>query len=155
MDVLYRKNNNAVLDFFLTQGRSRYGEPIEKKEFKKLIRRLRDGYVVWYAPDQDYGTKNAVFAPFFGLSAATVTGTSTIAKITGAKVLMIHHYRENEGRHYRIEILPVNDFPSGNDIADATKINALIEEGIRSAPEQYMWVHRRFKNRPPGEAKIY
>lgn len=155
MDVVYRKNNNPVLDYYLTKARSRYGDPIEKKELKKLIRRLKSGHVVWYAPDQDYGSKNAVFVPFFGVQTATITATSTIAKITKASVFMIRHYREDKGRHYRIEIVPVSEFPSDNLEEDTTRINGLIEEGIRKAPEQYMWVHRRFKHRPDGEKFLY
>jgi KDO2-lipid IV(A) lauroyltransferase len=110
---------------------------------------------VWYAPDQDYGIKHSIFAPFFGIPAATVPGTARFAALGDAQVMTFMHYRETNG-HYRIEIsAPLENFPSGDDLVDSTRVNQIIEDMIRKQPDQYLWVHRRFKTRPEGEKSVY
>ena len=153
---VYRPNNNPVLEHMISRGRGGSGAGatvkayIDRKDVRGMIRALKRGDTVWYAPDQDYGLQNAVFAPFFGVPAATITATSRLAKMTGARVLTISHFRLPGGR-YRISVgEPLNDFPSGDELADTTRINALIEAEVRKAPEQYLWVHRRFKHQPDG-----
>ncbi|MBZ2190291.1 LpxL/LpxP family Kdo(2)-lipid IV(A) lauroyl/palmitoleoyl acyltransferase [Alcanivorax sp. JB21] len=153
---VYRPNNNPVLERMISRGRGGRGTDatvkayIDRKDIRGMVRALRRGDTVWYAPDQDYGLQHAVFAPFFGVPAATITATSRLARMTGARVLTISHFRLPGGR-YRISVgEPLADFPSGDELADTARINALIEAEVRKAPEQYLWVHRRFKHQPDG-----
>ncbi|WP_370277025.1 LpxL/LpxP family Kdo(2)-lipid IV(A) lauroyl/palmitoleoyl acyltransferase [Pontibacterium sp.] len=152
LDGMYRANNNPVLDQIGRKGRARFFETaIERRDIRQLIKRLKQGKTVWYAPDQDFGRKNTVFAPFFGISAATLTATSRIVKMTGVPVLFISQHR-NPDNTYTIRIAPpLTDFPSGNDAQDATRLNLELEKIVRTNPSQYMWVHRRFKTQPDGK----
>jgi len=155
-DVLYRKNKNLLLDYKITEARETFaGSAIVRSDTRQLIRNLREGRVVWYAPDQDYGAHHSVFAPFFGVNAATITGTAKIAQLGKAAVVPLAHFRDENG-HYHIIIKPaLENYPSGDDVADAARINRIIEDAVREHPEQYLWVHRRFKTRPPGEPSLY
>ena len=155
-DVLYRPDKNPLLSYKIAQAREKFAtSAIARDDTRQLIRNLRKGNSVWYAPDQDYGLKHGVFAPFFGINAATITGTSRIAQMGKAVVIPMSHYRNEQG-HYEIEFYPALDnFPSGDDVADATRTNAIIEAVIRKQPDQYLWVHRRFKTRPPDEPSFY
>ena len=156
-DMLYRKDPNPVLAYKLIAARESFaGSAILRSDTRQLIKNLRQGNVVWYAPDQDFGPKYSVFAPFFGVDAATVTGTARIAQLGKAVVLPFGHYRDDATGHYQIVIeAPLQNFPVGDDVVDATRINHEIEKVIARQPDQYLWVHRRFKTRPPGEANIY
>nr|MCH9784560.1 lysophospholipid acyltransferase family protein [Gammaproteobacteria bacterium] len=128
---------------------------VDRNDIRQTVRLLRRGEVVWYAPDQDYGTAHAVFVPFFGVPAATITATSRIARMGKAKVIPCAHYRLPGGR-YEIEFgAPLEDFPCGDDEADTTRINRTIEHYVRKHPEQYLWVHKRFKHQPPGQDHPY
>ena len=111
---------------------------------------------MWYSPDQDFGREVSVFAPFFGIPAASIKLTAKIARMTGAPVMPLMFHRNPDDRTYTLEYLPpLENFPSGDDVADAAQVNAFIEQAIRRHPEQYLWLHRRFKTRPPGEASFY
>lgn len=155
-DVLYRADPNPLIAHFIAKARNRVNaNAIHRNDTKQLIKNLRQGHTVWYAPDQNYNIKHSIFAPFFGIPAATIVATSRIAKLSKCAVIPFFCYREAGGR-YRLEILPALDnFPTDDDLADATRINLIIETAIRKAPEQYLWVHRRFKSRPPGEPSLY
>lgn len=155
-DFLYRKDPNPLLAYYLTRMREKYiNTAIVRKNARLLVKRLRQGQTVWYAPDQDYGIKQGIFAPFFGIPAATVTATAKLAELGNAQVMPFIHYR-NECGHYEVIIQPpLEGFPSGNALADATRINRVIEAAIRRQPGQYLWVHRRFKTRPAGEPDVY
>ena len=155
-DVLYRPDPNPLMAYAIMKARSRVNDnAIHRRDTRQLIKNLRKGIIVWYAPDQDYGRDQSVFAPFFGIPAATVVATSRIAKISGCAVIPFFCFREPHG-HYRIEIQPALDnFPTDDDLADATRINKIIEDAVRQAPDQYLWVHRRFKTRPIGEPGFY
>jgi len=157
MDVIYRKNNDPVFEHVITTGRQRVFENVlERGDMRSIIRKLREGRVIWYSPDQDFGHRQSVFAPFFGVTASTLTTTAQLARMGRANVCCVFHYRNPATHQYRIVFKPVPaEFPTGDDVADATLINRLIEAGIREQPEQYMWVHRRFKTRPDGEASVY
>jgi len=156
VDFLYRQDPNPLLAYMLIKARKNYyGEAIITVETRKLVNNLRAGHTVWYAPDQDYGIKHSIFAPFFGIPAATVPGTAHFAKLGNAVVIPFFHYRDDNG-HYRIELkAPPANFPSGDDLADASLINQYFEQAIRTKPEQYLWVHRRFKTRPEGQQGFY
>ena len=155
VDTVYRKHKNPVMAYQVTKARDQFGDSILRSDMGKLVKTLRRGNLAWYAPDQDYGAKHSVFAPFFGQQAATVTGSARIAKVSRSALLPFSHYRDERG-HYRVVIKPaLENFPSGDDIADATVVNQHIEAAIAECPEQYLWVHRRFKTRPKGEPRPY
>jgi KDO2-lipid IV(A) lauroyltransferase len=154
--ALYRSDPNPLMSYAIATARSRVNEgAIQRNDTRKLIRKLRQGHIVWYAPDQDYQSAQSVFAPFFGIPASTVIATMRIAKMSDAAVIPFFCYREPKGR-FRLEIQPpLDNFPSGDDLVDATRVNRVIENAVRVAPGQYLWVHRRFKTRPEGEASFY
>lgn len=155
-DILYRRDPNPLMAWALVRARSRFnGDSIVSVETRKLVRHLQAGRTVWYAPDQDYGRKHSLFAPWFGVSAATVPGTGHFARLGNARVVFFSHYRD-ANNHYHITLTPAAaTFPSGDDARDCAYINAQFEAMIRRAPAQYLWVHRRFKTRPPGAPDIY
>lgn len=157
LDVMYRANKNELLEYLMTSGRGRlFSNEIERGDVRQVIRNLKAGHIVWYGPDQDYGPRNSVFVPFFGVPAATTTATSRIAKIAGAPVVPFTHYRVGNNTRYRILIFPPwEDFPSGVPEQDAKRINEFVEACVKERPEQYWWFHRRFKTRPPGEPGVY
>ena len=121
-----------------------------------MLSSLKQGNAVWYAPDQDFGALHSVFAPFMGITCATLTAPARLAKMSGAPVVPFFPQRLDDGSGYRLLLLPaLENFPSQDDVADATRINAVIETAVRRAPEQYLWLHRRFKTRPANEAPLY
>ncbi len=155
-DLLYRKDPNPLLAYALIKAREQYlGSAIVFSDTRQLIKNLRQKHVVWYAPDQDYGKDNSVFAPFFGIQAATIVATARIAQLGRATVVPYAHYREDNGHYKLVFGAPLDNFPCGDDVADATRINSIIEAMVRIKPDQYLWVHRRFKTRPPGEPGFY
>ncbi len=159
IDGMYRPHKNPVYDYLQRRGRvSRNADSrvYPRKDVRGVMRALRAGRVIWYAPDQDYGPKQSVFAPFFGVTAASVTATARFAQGGRAAVLPFTHVRLDDGTGYRVVVHPpLANFPEGDDLADAARINRLVEQFIRDAPEQYLWAHRRFKTRPPGEPSLY
>ncbi|MYL23238.1 LpxL/LpxP family Kdo(2)-lipid IV(A) lauroyl/palmitoleoyl acyltransferase [Halomonas alkaliantarctica] len=156
-DAVYRPHNNPLFDRFMRRARQRnFGQLIDRYDLRTAVRRIKAGHSVWYSPDQDFGREASVFAPFFGQQAATIKLTMKIARLTGAPVVPLMFHRNPDNRTYTVEWLPaLDDFPSGDDVRDATRINAFIEQAIRTHPEQYLWLHRRFKTRPEGEEKLY
>lgn len=156
LDVMYRPVANELMEYFMQRGRAqRYGAVIARKDTRGAVRRLREGHVLWYAADQDFGPHHSVFAPFFGVPAATVTAGSRFARLGRARVVFVSHFREAEPGHYRLRFQALPGLPSPDEVADATRMNAVIEREIRRDPAQYMWLHRRFKTRPPGEEGVY
>ena len=155
-DVMYRRNKNQLMEATMRAGRVRnFPNAIERSDVRSVIKALKSGHVVWYGPDQDYGRKHSVFAPFFGIETASITATARIAKITGAPVVIFQHRRTDDNR-YVIELSePLKHYPTGDEREDAARINQLVEDAILKAPDQYWWVHRRFKTRPPGESRPY
>ncbi len=152
-DVMQRDHNNPLLNAFMTRARERhYGAALSAKDLRGLLRRLRENRMVWYATDQDYGRKGIVFAPFFGIDTASITATSRIAERSGCTVLPFSHFRRSDAVGYDIYFHPpLENFPSADDLADATLVNATIEREVRRFPEQYLWMHRRFKTRPSAD----
>jgi KDO2-lipid IV(A) lauroyltransferase len=154
--ITYRKDDNPLFNYFMVKGRERFVEQtIARKDMRGLLRAFKRGKSIWYAPDQDYGRKVSVFAPFFGVAAATVTMTSKLAVSGNALVLPVSFYRDNDDRTIVVKFEAPLDVPSGDDIADATTINQWLETTIRRHPEQYLWMHKRFKTRPEGEPSLY
>ena len=156
-DVVYRPHDNPVFEDFMTCARRGiFGAAIDRHDLRGVVRRIKSGHAVWYSPDQDFGREVSVFAPFFGIPAASIKLTAKIARMTGAPVMPLMFHRNPDDRTYTLEYLPpLENFPSGDDVADAAQVNAFIEQAIRRHPEQYLWLHRRFKTRPPGEASFY
>ncbi|SHE37531.1 KDO2-lipid IV(A) lauroyltransferase [Modicisalibacter ilicicola DSM 19980] len=156
-DVVYRPHDNPLFERFMTRARSRiFGQAIDRYDLRGVVRRIKAGHAVWYSPDQDFGREASVFAPFFGVEAATIKLTAKIARMTGAPVMPLIFHRNSDDRTYTLEYLPaLEHFPSGDEVSDAARINAVIEAAIRRHPEQYLWLHRRFKTRPSGEPGVY
>ncbi len=157
LTFMYRQHKNKLFEWFQRKSRERQSDGmIERKEVRKTIKALRNKKPIWYAADQDYGRKHSIFAPFFGLSTATITATSDFSKLGKAVVIPFFTYRKKDASGYIIELLaPIENYPSDNSIKDATRVNQIFENAIKKAPEQYLWAHRRFKTRPEGEANLY
>jgi len=144
--VVYHPHENPVIDHLMSSRRYAHGDGIiQRGDLRNMLLSLRRNAIIWYAPDQAYVRKGWVAAPFFGNPAPTNTATSRIAQSTGAAVIPFFVKRLPNGR-YRLRILPpLDNFPSGDHEADAARVNAVLEEGIREAPAQYLWSHDRFK----------
>ncbi len=159
LDAMYRPHKSPVYEYVQSKGRlarSPGSVVYPRKDVRGVTRALRRGRVLWYAPDQDYGPRQSVFAPFFGIEAASVTATARLARMGGARVLPFSHFRRADDSGYDVTVHPpLEDFPGGDERADAARINALVESFVRRHPAQYLWAHRRFKTRPPGEASPY
>lgn len=147
INVMYRPSKNPVLARFLERRRGRQTKrAIPRDEIRILVGALSDNEIVWYAADQAYRKKGARMVPFFNIPAATNPATSRLARMTGAAILPYFAERLPGGKGYRISIQPaLDDFPSADAAADALRLNGLIEAQVRRAPEQYLWIHRRFK----------
>lgn len=156
-DVMYRYNKNPAWQWLQITGRQRYFEGVvEREEIRLALKRLRAGRAIWYAIDQDYGRKHSVFAPFFGVPAATIVATSRFARLNHSPVLFMTTSRDLVRQRWSITFHPViSDFPGTNDQEDASRLNAHIESFIREQPAQYLWMHRRFKTRPDDERGFY
>lgn len=154
VDITYRdQDKNVAFNHVMNQSRQRHFKHlIEKREMRKMVRNLKKGEVVWYAPDQDFGRKGSVFAPFFGVETATITTIGKLVKVTGAKVLFFSHFRYGWGKdtQYVGTVLdPFNDGFNDDDVNNATLLNKSLEDVLRAEdPAQYFWVHKRFKTRP-------
>ena len=159
IDGMYRPHKNAVYDYLQSKGRRKRdagGRVFPRKDVRGMFKALRQGRIIWYAPDQDYGPKQSVFATFFGVPAASVTATARFARMGNAAVLPFSHVRLPGSRGYRVVVHPpLENFPTGDDVADAETINRLVEQFVELQPDQYIWVHRRFKTRPEGAERIY
>jgi KDO2-lipid IV(A) lauroyltransferase len=151
--VTYRSHRNPLFDAFMLRGRLRNCNGVfDRKDLRGAFRHLKQNKLLWYAPDQDYGPEQAVYAPFFGQLAASITAGSRFAAFNGSPALVVSHRRDNATQRYILEALPIPaSFPSGDDAADIALINRMLEQEIRKAPAQYLWMHKRFKTRPGGK----
>lgn len=156
---VYSRQRSELLNEMLLKSRSRFNQPVlfsRQEGLRGIIRELRKGTPFFYLPDLDYGPRDAVFVPFFGVLAATITGLSRIAKITDAVVLPAIARQLPNGAGYEMKIYPAwENFPTDDIIADTARMNEFIEARVREMPEQYLWTHKRFKTRPEGEASFY
>ncbi len=159
IDGMYRPHKNPVYDYVQRKGRERHNDSsqvLTRDDVRGMIRNLKKGRAIWYAPDQDYGPKQSVFAPFFGIEAASVTATAKFARLGKARVVPFVQTRLPGNRGYKVTIYPaLEDFPRGDDREDTTTVNRFIEARIMEQPAQYLWAHRRFKTRPTGEPPLY
>ena len=156
---MYRPHKNPLFDYVQRLGRERHNLDslaVERDDVRGMLKLLRSGRAIWYAPDQDYGAKQSIFVPLFGIQAATVTATTKFARLGKALVVPFTQERLADGSGYRLVIHPpLEDFPGETEEADCIRINQWVESALRACPEQYLWAHRRFKSRPPGEPKLY
>jgi KDO2-lipid IV(A) lauroyltransferase len=159
IDGMYRQHDNALFDFVQRRGRERHNldaTAIEREDVRAMIKVLRAGRAIWYAPDQDYGRKQSIFLPLFGIQAATVTATSKFARLGRARVVPFTQERLADGSGYKLVIHPpLDNFPGESEEADCLRINQWVEQAITACPEQYLWAHRRYKTRPEGEPRLY
>jgi KDO2-lipid IV(A) lauroyltransferase len=159
---VYQRSRNPVFDQLTRAGRGRFGNVLveRKSDAKRLIREMKKGAILYYLPDQDPGIqwdpRRAVFVPFFGLEAATWATLARLASITNALVLPCATKLLAAGNGFEINFgPPLDNFPSGDPALDATHMNHAIEKLVRDMPDQYFWVHRRFKTQPPGGKDYY
>jgi len=155
--TLYATQPNAALDEWMRQGRARFGDvtPIARAAGPKpILRALREGRMLYLLPDMDLGPRESVFVPFFGVSTATVPSLARFAKLGHARVVPVVTRMTRQG--YEARVYPAwDDYPGDDPVADTARMNRELEGYIRAMPEQYYWVHRRFKTRPPGEPGLY
>lgn len=158
IDGFYRPHKNPVYDYVQRKGRERHNDQstaIPRKDVRGIIRALRNGRVINYMTDQDYGRQHSEFLPFFNIPAATVTAPSHYVRTGRARAIPYITGRNADDSGYYIRIYPPLDIGHGDDLDDAIRINTFIENRIRENPGQYLWAHRRFKTRPDGERDFY
>lgn len=159
MVSIYSRQNNEVFNAVLLAGRKRFGEPTllaRQHGVRPALRAMQAGRPFYYLPDMDYGQRDTIFVPFFGVNAATITGVSRLARLAGARVLPCVTRMWPGGEGYSVRFLPAwENYPGASIEADTRRMNAFVEEQVREMPEQYLWVHKRFKTRPPGERSWY
>ncbi len=154
---VFKKAHNPLFNAIMVRYRSKFGDAlIENKNVRGIIRGLKNGHATWFAPDQDFADQDIVFTPYLGGIASTLTATAKLAKITGAAVVPFYPVRLDNGKGYKLIVLPaLENFPSGNIEADSAIVNKTIEGMVYNNPEQYLWLHKRFKNQPAGLNNIY
>jgi len=157
LQVMYKPARNLLINIMMVRGREQQAHRLFKhRDIRSFVRGLQENVPSWYAPDQDFGLKQSVFADFFGVPTATLTVTARIAAKTGAAVVPYFPIRLDNGEGIDIRILPAwKNYPSGDDVVDAQRVNTTIEKVVRKYPAQYLWMHRRFKTRPKGHPPIY
>lgn len=156
---MYANQKNRYLTELLLKKRARFRNQhlySRQQGLRPILKGMREGKPFVYPPDQDQGVKDGAFIPFFGVPAATMTSLPRIAQMTGAKVVPGITRLLPGGEGYVLTFYPAwENYPSGDDVADARRMNAFIEDRILEMPEQYFWLHKRFKTRPEGEARFY
>ena len=156
---MYGKQKNPALDAAMRHGRERFGDPVlisRQDGIRPVVRALRDGFAFYYLPDMDFGPRESIFVPFFGVTTATVPALARLAQVSRARVVPVVTRQLPDGEGYAAKFYPAwDDFPTGDIDADTRRMNEFIEARVREMPEQYYWVHKRFKTRPAGEERIY
>jgi len=156
---VYSKQKSPAFDAVLYHGRTRFVMPdlySRQDGLRPVARAIKSGLPFYYLPDMDFGERDSIFVPFFNVPAATITGLSRIAALTGAVIVPAVTTQLPGGQGYLLRFYPAwENFPGADPVADARRMNAFIEERVREMPEQYYWLHKRFKTRPPGEPRFY
>lgn len=156
---MYSNQKDEKFNELLLRGRSRFGDQLmvsRQQGIRATLTAMRAGRPFYYLPDQDFGPRDAIFVPFFGIPAATVPGLARIARLAGAKVLPCVTRLLPAGEGYAVRIEPPwENFPGADLAADTRRMNEYIERRVLDMPEQYLWMHKRFKTRPEGEAGFY
>ena len=150
---MYRPHAQPAMEWAVRRGRARYAAAMfPKQDVRGAVRHLKKGGLLWYAPDQDPSRGDAVYVPFFGQPAHSLTSTHSLARLSGAAVVLYQHRRREDGG-YTLTLWPaLEHFPSDDPVADTARVIAGIETMVRAAPEQYLWIHRRFKRQPDGSS---
>jgi KDO2-lipid IV(A) lauroyltransferase len=153
---MYRPYRQPAMEWAVLRGRARYAATMfAKHDVRGVVRHLKRGGLLWYAPDQDPSRGDSVFVPFFGQPAHSLTSTHQLARLSGAAVVVFEHARRTDGG-YTLRLWPaLDEFPSSDATVDTARIMDAIEAMARAAPAQYLWIHRRFKRRPDGAADPY
>mgnify|MGYP006086104023 FL=1 len=152
---VYRPQNNKLFDKVMVKGYTKNGAVmIKSKDTRSILKAIKNSLPIWYAPDQDLGINNSVFAPLFGIETATASATARLAKNNNTRVIPYSFIRTKHGYEMSFD-KPIKNYPSNDPIKDATTTNRILENQIIKAPEQYLWIHRRFKTRPNGQENFY
>ena len=152
---VYRPQNNKLFDKAMVKGYTKNGAVmIKSKDTRSILKAIKNSLPIWYAPDQDLGINNSVFAPLFGIETATASATARLAKNNNTRVIPYSFIRTKHGYEMSFD-KPIKNYPSNDPIKDATTTNKILENQIIKAPEQYLWIHRRFKTRPDGQENFY
>jgi len=152
---IYRPQNNQLFDQMMVKGYVKNGAVmIKSSDTRSIMKAINNSLPIWYAPDHDLGRNNSVFAPLFGIQTATASATSRLAKNNNTRVIPFSFFRTENGYEMSFD-KPLKNYPSGDAIKDASKTNQILEKQILKNPEQYLWIHRRFKTRPEGEDNFY
>lgn len=156
---VYSNQKSPVFHDMLLRGRSRFGDQklySRQQGLRPVIKAMREDRPFYYLPDQDLATKDGLFIPFFGVPAATLVTVPRLAEMTGAKVVPCITRMLPGGRGYEVRFYPAwENYPTGDGVADTRRMNSFIEDRVREIPEQYFWLHKRFKTRPEGEERFY
>lgn len=153
--ALYKPNKNEFFEWYSFNKRARYTKPIPAKKLRGFLVHLKRGGSAIYLADQDYGSQHSVFAPFFGVQCATIKRPPEYINFSGALVIPVIFGRNGDDSGYYVDVMPPLDYPSCDPVKDATTLNYWVEQNILQHPDQYLWQHRRFKRRPPGEPDLY
>ena len=152
---IYRPQNNKLFDKVMVKAYLKNGAVmIKSTDTRSIMKAINNSLPIWYAPDQDLGRNNSIFAPLFGIQTATASATSRLAKNNNTRVIPYSFIRTKHGYEMSFD-KPLKNYPSGDAIKDASKTNQILEKQILKNPEQYLWIHRRFKTRPEGEESFY
>lgn len=153
---MYRPHEDPAMEWAVKRGRLRYAQAMfTREELRPALRHLKQGGLLWFAPDQDTRRGDSVFVPFFGHAAWSLTSTHQLAKLSGAAVIAFSHVRRADGGYTLRLSPPFADFPSADASADTSRVIGAIEAMVREAPGQYLWIHKRFKRQPDGRGKLY
>jgi KDO2-lipid IV(A) lauroyltransferase len=154
---VYSNQKNPVLNKLLYDGRKRFNDTLllsRQDGMRRIVKALKDGYPFYYLPDMDFGPRDSIFVPFFGIQTATIPAVSRLVRMTGAKVVACITRQVPDG--YEVEVMPAwENFPGESVEADTAYVNRFIEGQVLRMPEQYFWLHKRFKTRPAGEQRFY
>ncbi|UCV03914.1 lysophospholipid acyltransferase family protein [Dechloromonas denitrificans] len=154
---VYSNQKNPVFNKLLYDGRKRFNPTVlfsRQEGMRGIIKAMKAGHQFYYLPDMDFGPKESIFVPFFGVQAATIPGVARLVRLTGARVVACITRQVADG--YEVEVMPPwQDFPGASVEADTEYVNRFIESQVLRMPEQYFWLHKRFKTRPPGEQRFY
>ena len=152
---VYRPQNNKLFDKIMVKGYKKNGAVmIKSTDTRSIVKAINNSLPIWYAPDQDLGKNNSVFAPFFGIETATAVATARLAKNNNTRVIPYSFIRTKKGYSMSFE-KPILNYPTSDPVHDATVVNKILEKQISKSPEQYLWIHRRFKTRPNDEKNFY
>ncbi len=154
---VYRPHKNAVQEYVVKKARLNYADAMfTRDELKGMVKYLKSGGILWYAPDQDYRRGQSVFANFFGTPASTITATHQLARISGCQVMFYTVQRIDQHPFYQLSVsAPLENFPSKDVLVDTQRVNDQIERMVKQNPSQYLWLHKRFKTRPEGDDNYY